>query len=186
MIGGMIAAIKLAHVKNPKPGAPSRYAMFDLEDTAGIMRCILWPEPYTQYGEFVQAEAIVVIRGAIDKRPGSEEANLIVNEVIPREQLEARYTRGVKIRVVEDEHGLKKLEQLHEILRGYPGDAELQLVLGLADGAQVACRCDRFKVAIHDEMRRRVEELLGPGHFRLITAPPQVNARGNGKRRAGQ
>ena len=29
----MIAAIKLAHTKNPKPGSPSRYAMFDLEDT---------------------------------------------------------------------------------------------------------------------------------------------------------
>ena len=38
MIGGMIASIKHSHTKNPKPGDPSRYAMFDLEDTEGIMR----------------------------------------------------------------------------------------------------------------------------------------------------
>ena len=37
MLGGMIASIKHSHTKNPKPGAPSRYAMFDLEDTEGIM-----------------------------------------------------------------------------------------------------------------------------------------------------
>ena len=59
----MISAVKLAHIKNPKPGEPSRYAMFDLEDTAGILRCILWPKLFVQYGELVQAEAIVVIRG---------------------------------------------------------------------------------------------------------------------------
>jgi DNA polymerase-3 subunit alpha len=172
MLGGMIAAIKQAHIKTPKPGAPSRYAMFDLEDTEGIMRCILWPEGFVQFGELVQPEAIVVIRGSIDKRPGSEDANLIVNEIIPRDQLEARYTRGAKIRVLESEHGLKKLEMLHEILRGYPGSAELQLIVGLADGGQVSCRCDGLKIRIDPEMRRRVDELLGPGHFRLITAPP--------------
>ena len=38
MLGGILSAIKLAHTKNPKPGSPSRYAMFDLEDTEGIMR----------------------------------------------------------------------------------------------------------------------------------------------------
>ena len=39
VLGGMLSAIKLSHTKNPKPGSPSRYAMFDLEDSEGIMRC---------------------------------------------------------------------------------------------------------------------------------------------------
>ena len=46
--------------------------------------------------ELIQPDAIVVVRGAIDKRPGSEEANLIVNEIIPLDDLAARYTRGVR------------------------------------------------------------------------------------------
>jgi DNA polymerase-3 subunit alpha len=183
MIGGMISAIKLAHVKNPKPGEPSRYAMFDLEDTDGIMRCILWPSSYVQFGELVVSESIVVIRGAIDKRPGSDDANLIVNEIIPREQLEGRYTRGIRVRVLEAEHGAKTLDTLHEILRGYPGQSELQLVLGLADGSQVSCHCDSFKIRVDPELRRRVDELLGPGNLRLITAAPTLSPRSNGKGR---
>ncbi|MEN6452535.1 MAG: DNA polymerase III subunit alpha [Thermoguttaceae bacterium] len=171
MLGGMLAAIKFSHTKNPKPGAPSRYAMFDLEDTAGMMRCIVWPDLFARCEELIKPDAIVAIRGAIDKRPGSEEANLIVNEVIPLEELASRCTRGVRIRVIEEEETPRTLDALHEILRGYPGQCELQLVLCLRDGSRVECRCDGLHVAVAPQMRSRVDQLLGPGNVRLLTAP---------------
>ncbi len=136
MLGGMIASIKHSHTKNPKPGSPSRYAMFDLEDTEGIMRCICWPEQFAQFGELIQPDAICVLGGAIDKRPGSEEANFIVNEVIPLGDLEARYTRGIRIRLIEETHGVKKLEMLHEILRGYRGEVPLRAFARLVRRAE--------------------------------------------------
>jgi DNA polymerase III subunit alpha len=185
MLGGILSAIKLAHTKNPKPGSPSRYAMFDLEDTAGIMRCIVWPEQFAQFEELIKADAILVLRGAIDKRPGSEEANLIVNEVIPLDALAARYTRGVRIRVIESAHGPQTLEGLHEILRGYPGPCDLELTICLADGSRVACKCDSMRLSVNPEMQSRVDQLLGPGNLRLLTSPPSatVPARGNGRSR---
>ena len=183
MIGGMIASIKHSHTKNPKPGNPSRYAMFDLEDTEGIMRCICWPEQFAQFGDLIQSETICVLRGVIDKRAGSEEANMIVNEVIPIDELEARYTRGIRVRVMEEAHGVKKLEMLYEILRGYPGECPFELLLWLADGRKISCHCDNFRMANNAEMRGRVEELLGAENFRLITAKPTV---GNGSRDNGR
>src|SRR3989337_3053105 len=107
--------------------------MLDLEDAAGTIRCIVWPDQFVIYEERIKSDAIVVVRGAVDKRPGSEEANLIVGEIIPLEDLASRCTRGVMIRVLEEGHGPHKLEQLHEILRCYPGNGELQLMLCLAD-----------------------------------------------------
>ena len=73
------------------------------------------------------------------------------------------------------EHGPQKLEQLYEILRGYPGHVELQLQLCLADGTKVECTCDRLKLSVNPEMRSRIDDLLGPDHFRLITAAPAPN-----------
>ncbi|MGW8257394.1 MAG: DNA polymerase III subunit alpha, partial [Thermoguttaceae bacterium] len=122
MLGGMLSAITIKHSKRADPGRPSRFAMFDLEDAEGSIRCICWPEQYLNYEPLVNTEAILVIRGTIDKRPGADEANLIVNEIIPLEDLPARYTRGVKIRFLEQAHGAEKMLQLHEILRGYPGN----------------------------------------------------------------
>lgn len=182
MLGGMISAIKLSHTKNPKPGSPSRYAMFDLEDTAGIMRTIVWPEQFAQYEEFIKPDAVVVLRGVIDKRPGSEEANFIVNEVIPLDNLAARYTRGVRIRVIESAHGPKTLEGLHEILRGYPGNCELELAVCLTDGSRITCKSDTIRLAVNPEMQARVDQLLGPGNLRLLTASPTPSAnRPNGR-----
>jgi hypothetical protein len=76
---------------------------------------------------------------------------------------------------------VKKLEMLHEILRGYPGDSQFELVLCLADGRKVSCRCETFRIANNAEMRSRVEELLGADNFRLITARPSA---GNGRGRS--
>ena len=170
LMGGMLSSIKMAHTKNPKPGRPSRYAMFDLEDHDGIMRCIVWPEQFAECGELVQPDAILFVRGAIDKRPGSENVNLIVNELITLEDAPGRCTQGISVRVIEKQHGQKGLEQLYEILRGYPGQCPVQLHLYLEDGRQVACRCNKLRVEVNHEMRRRVEELLGPGHFRMMAA----------------
>jgi len=183
VLGGMLAAIKFSNTKNPKPGSPTRYAMFDLEDSDGIMRCILWPEAFAKYGEAVCPDAIVVVQGTIDKRPGSEEANVIVREVIPIDKIDARYTRGMVVRIGETSHGQKGLEQLYEILRGYPGKAELQLMIELADGSRVVCKCNHLSVEITPEMRARVDALLGPGNARLLIAPPNGHARENGRPR---
>ena len=192
MLGGMISSVKLAHTKNPRPGNPTRYAMWDLEDTDGMMRCILWPEQFQQYGEMVKADAILAVLGVVDKR-GGDEANMIVNELVLLEDLPKRFTRGISLRLSESVHGTAGIEQLYEIIRGYPGTCSLQLMICLADGTRVKCPCDKVKVEINQEMRRRVEELLGSENVRLLAAPrasgaaarPNGRSYGGGKRADG-
>jgi DNA polymerase-3 subunit alpha len=188
ILGGMLSAIKFSQTKNARNGSMNtRYAMFDLEDMQGAVRCILWPDDFAQHGHLVQADAILVVRGVVDRRPGSEETNLIVNELIPLDELAGRFTKGIKIRLHEEQHGERALESLYEILRGYPGTCELQMVLCLADGTQAHLKCDRMRVDLNAEMRSRVDALLGPGNLRLIAAPPAPAAArrgGGGQNRA--
>jgi DNA polymerase-3 subunit alpha len=173
IIGGMISSIKFSQTKNPRPGSThTRYAMFDLEDMNGAMRCILWPEEFANHGHLVEADATLVVRGAVDRRPGSEEANVVVNELIPLAELPTRFTRGMMIRVNEAQHAERGLLDLFEILRGYPGNCELQLVVCLADGCRVFMKSDKVRVELNAEMRSRIDALLGPGNVKLIAAPP--------------
>ncbi len=63
LVGGMLAAIKFSHTKNPRPGSEhTKYAMWDLEDLEGITRCIMWPEQFAEFGELVKADAILAVR----------------------------------------------------------------------------------------------------------------------------
>jgi DNA polymerase-3 subunit alpha len=126
------------------------------------------------------------MRARVDKRPGVDEVNLIVDELIPLDDLSARFTSGVLIRVREDPHGIDALAPLREIVRGYPGNKPLRLRLELADGGCVTIDA-KSGVTIDPELRRRVEDLLGVGNFRLQGGAPKstpASHNGNGKRRA--
>lgn len=182
MVGGMISSIKLANTRNPKPGQPSKYANFDLEDLEGNARCILWPDGYATQGEQIVAEAIVVIRATVDKRGGGDEVNLIVNEVIPIAEASTRFTAGMRIHLSEERHPVDTLPRLTEILRGYPGKMEVQLALELVGGEIVHIKSRKHKVEITPELRTRLDDLLGDESHRLIITPPQVK-NGGGERR---
>ncbi|HEX6962924.1 MAG TPA: DNA polymerase III subunit alpha [Lacipirellula sp.] len=180
LLGGMLAAIKFSHTKNPRPGSVhTKYAMWDLEDLDGITRCILWPEQFAEYGSQVVADTIIAVKGKVDRRPGAEETNLIVDELIPLTDLSERYASGVIIRVREREHGERGLEQLREILRGYPGSKKLKLRLDLAAGGQVWLDSKWPGLELNPELRERVDGLLGPGSIAIQTARPTAK-NGNG------
>jgi DNA polymerase-3 subunit alpha len=132
----------------------------------------MWPKEFAQFGHLVEHDAIVVARASVDRRGGGDEANLIINEIIPVADLDARCTRGVMIRVDEQKHGAEALRQLHRISQSYPGDCELQLLLNLADGRRVALTNASMKVDVAPEFRQRVDELLTPGNVRLLTTRP--------------
>lgn len=188
ILGGMIASIKLAHTKNPKPGKPTKYANFDLEDVDGVIRCIQWPDGFAESGELIQADAIMIIRGVLDRRGGGDEANLIVNELIPLDAIGTRFTHGIKIRLTEKDFESQRLKSLKEILRGYPGHCEVQLVVCMEDGTRVYIKSSGVKVEINQQMRNRIDDLFGPGNYQLMTQTPQLNqGRNNGRngRRGG-
>lgn len=173
ILGGMLSSIKLAHTKNPKAGQPSKYANFDLEDMQGNIRCILWPRGFALCGERVQPDAVVLIKGKVDRRGGGDEANLIVDEITPLDELDNKFTHGMRIRLDEAEHDETTVSKVREIVRGYPGSKELHLSMSLQEGETVHFRADKFKVEISPQLRERLDDLLGHGHYKLLMSKPQ-------------
>ena len=174
-MGGMVASVKHSHVKKVRdPGSPTKYVMFDLEDMDGAIRSIQWPKDFAVSGHQIQADAIVVIRGVLDRR-GGDEANLIVNEVIPLEELENRYTSGIKVLLEENNQEGKGLKEVYEIVRGYPGNRDLHLVLRLESGHQVEIKSNRIRVDLQEEMLTRLRQILGKGGIQRILSKPERN-----------
>jgi DNA polymerase-3 subunit alpha len=78
-----------------------------MEDLDGTVRCICWPDGYEQMGQFIEADAVVLIRGAVDRRDGGEECNLICNEVTPLHAADSKFTTGIRIHLDEQKHTLR-------------------------------------------------------------------------------
>ncbi len=173
VLGGMLSAVRFSHTKNPRRGqTETKYAMFDLEDLQGIIRCILWPDSFIHCGQLVDADSMLLVQGTVDRRPGSEEVNVIVSDLIPLSEASQRFTSRVRIQINESKESLKQLESLHEILRHYPGNCALELILCLENGMQVRCNCEDMRVEVNEEMRSRVQDLLGPNHLRTSSSLP--------------
>jgi DNA polymerase III subunit alpha len=134
-------------------------------------------------GNLVVADSILMVRGAIDRR-GGEEANLVVNELIPLDQLDSRYTTGIVVRIDEREHAADMLDKVREVVRSSPGNSELQLALILEDGSRVFLKSHRVRLEVNRDLQDRLDDLLGPGNLQLLTAKPRLNQNGNGQRRA--
>ena len=56
-------------------------------------------------------------------------------------------------------------------------------MLCLADGSKVYMKSAKVRIALDQEMRRRIDDLLGPGNVRAITAPPKPSSEAPPKRR---
>jgi DNA polymerase-3 subunit alpha len=175
VIGGLVAALKLSNTKQARPGSThTRYGMFDLEDMDGLVRSICWPEDYARLGEHLQPDAVVIVAGSIDRRAGSEETNLIVNEIVPIAEAWKVQPRGVTVKLVESEHDSATLDRLADLVRRHPGKAALRLVIDLADGSRVLLDADRDKVQWGPAFHGDLVALLGPG---CVRAPVAIGGR---------
>lgn len=178
MLGGIMSSIKMGHLRNSKEGSPSKFANFDLEDLDGMVRCIMWPNEFDKFGHFVQADATVLVRGSIDRKSatGDEEANLVVNEIIPIQEAEARFTAGLRIHIDEAKHDPDVVSTLREILRGYPGSREVSLLVRILNGELVHMKAHAHRIEIGPELRTRLDDLLGPNSHRLMTVRPTLKS----------
>lgn len=176
-MGGVISSIKLAYVRNPKPGEPSKYANFDLEDLDGITRSIAWPSNYVQCEEIVQPDNIVLIRGRVDRR-GEDEINLIVDEMIPIRDADTKFTSGIHIGFDEAKHDESVILKINEVLRGFPGERDVLFAVKRINGDTVHIKAGKSRVTVNAELRERLDNLLGENSHRLIFSKPKLNSNG--------
>ena len=167
VVGGLVAALKLSNTKQARPGSThTRYAMFDLEDIDGLVRTICWPEEYARLGEWIEPDAVVVVMGSIDRRAGSEETNLVVNDLVPIAEAGSRPVKNLTVKLIDPRHDTTTLDQLADLFRRHPGATPVRLVLELADGRRVLMEADREKVAWSQSLHAELVALLGPGCLR--------------------
>jgi len=151
------------------------------------VRTICWPEDYARLGDSIAPDAVVLVAGSVDRRVGSEETNLVVNELVPLADAWRLPARSLTVRITEGRHGRETIDGLVEVARRHPGKVPLRIVIETAAGARVLMEADAAPVAWTAEMHRDLVAVLGPGCVRaaLALARPRGPRDDGGGRRAG-
>jgi DNA polymerase-3 subunit alpha len=153
VIGGILSSV-LRRVN--KTGVP--WASAVLEDLEGSIEVLFFPQTYAQVALSIAEDAIVVVKGRLDRR--EDVAKLIASDVSVPDLSEG--PRGpVVVSLRKDQCRPPVVERLREILTTHPGTTEvhLQLVLG---GRPTPLRVPGFRVAATPALMGDLKALLGP------------------------
>jgi len=150
-------------VKEITTKSGERMAFVTLEDMAGTVEAVAFPELYKASLLHLVKGAAVMAKGQADV--GEEVVKLLLAEVSPLADIEVRRaSSAVEITIRGADLSDPTLEQLKSLLLKFPGSTPVRLHLQVAPGAQVTIAASPdLTVTANEELRREVEVLLGPG-----------------------
>ena len=155
-IGGMISKAKFTTTR--KTG--EKMAIVSFEDLTGSVETLVFPRTFQKYANLITVDAMLYITGKLNLR--EDLPKLIVEEVIALEEVKAKFTKAIMIRLSTP--GLNKsfLEDLKGILSRHRGKVPVFLNFKEPDGRRISISAGRnYAVKPDDILMKEIENLCG-------------------------
>jgi len=143
------------------------WAQGALEDMAGSVEMLVFPEAYRKLQEKLQLEMPVLIRGGVRIEEGAN-AKLTVNEITPLEEAKVPLPRSLRIRVPLETAPESTVDALHTLCSERRGEAKVLFDLERKGDFMVVMEAQGYNVLPDRHFIARVEELCGRGAVRVI------------------
>jgi len=156
-VGGIVSGLRPLKTKKG-----DRMAVFILDDIAGGLEVVVFPETFGKHGHLIAADAMLLVRGKFEK--DDESARIVAIELQPISLLKERTTREVVIHLQVPSRNT--LEALAELLSRHRGDRRVLLELDVKEngGPDLRVRADvAQRVRPSEKLVEEVEQLCGSG-----------------------
>ncbi len=161
-IGGVVTGLRQLKTRRG-----DRMAVFMLEDEAGKVETVVYPEAFTKFGGLLTSDAMLLVRGKYER--DDESSRLVAAEITPLDSVRERAVREVEITLAGKTLGKDTMRQLVAVLERYPGDRRLAFVVqvnGSGPGLRVRTATSH-RVRPSDHFVRDVEAVCGAGSVLL-------------------
>ena len=144
-----------------------RMCVFMLDDVAGSLEVVVFPETFGKHGSLVEADAMVLVRGKFEK--DDESARIVATELSPIAALKERTTREVVIHLSGRATGRPTFEALAELLTRHRGDRRVFLELDVKSQEKpLRVRSEvAQRVRPSERLVLEVEQICGAGSVEL-------------------
>ena len=161
-VGGIVSGLRPLKTKKG-----DRMAVFMLDDIAGNVEVVVFPETFAKHASLIEADAMLLVRGKFER--DDESARLVATELLPIAALKERTTREVAIHLAVPPHGRSTFEALAELLARHRGDRRVFLELdvkGRENPLRVRSEVAQ-RVKPSESLVTEVEQLCGTGSVEL-------------------
>ena len=143
------------------------YAQAVLEDMAGSIDMLVFPDAYRKLGEKVKLEVPVLIRGGVRIEEGAN-PKLTVNDIQLLEEAKVPLPRSLRIRIPLEKAVETTVDALHTLFEERKGSAKVLFDVERAGDFMVVMEAEGYNVQPDRTFITRVEELCGRGAVRII------------------
>ncbi len=163
----IITAGIITNLKVLKSKRGDFYAQGALEDMAGAVEMLVFPEAYRKLQEKVKLEVPVLIRGGVRIEEGAN-PKLTVNDISPLEDAKVPLPNSLRIRVPLETANESTVDALHTLCALQKGAAKVLFDVERQGDFMVVMEAEGYNVMPDRNFIARVEELCGRGAVRVI------------------
>jgi len=161
------AAGMLTGVKVLKSKKGEMYAQAALEDMAGKIDVLIFPEAYRKLGEKLKLEVPVLVSATVRVEEGGA-PKLALSQITPLEEAKAKLPSSIRIRVPLDSATNGTIDALQSLCVERKGPAKVLFDLERPRDFLVVLEADGYNVQADRAFITRVEELCGRNSVRVI------------------
>src|SRR5437773_1923674 len=147
--------ITILRVLNSKRG--EYYAQGSLEDLAGSIEMLVFPEAYRKLQEKVKMEVPVLVRGGVRIEEGAN-PKLTVNDIVPLEDAKVPLPRSLRIRIPLESASESTVDALHTLCSARKGEAKVLFDVERQGDFMVVMEAGDYNVQPDRTFIARVEE----------------------------
>ncbi len=154
-VGGLIRDIKNLTTKKGDP-----MAVIIMEDIAGTLEVVIFPELYAKCASILHNDTPVIIEGMVKKDERGD--NLIANGVDTLEAARQKYTAEARIMLQSDRVNRQNLEALKKVFYRHHGSCPISLTLRFAGRGEVDLEIPQdFTIKACKEFTAEVNQTMG-------------------------
>jgi DNA polymerase III subunit alpha len=153
-VGGILSGVQR---KVTKQG--NQWAAATLEDLAGAIEVMFFPQTYAAYAASITEDAVVVVKGRVDRR---DDAPKLIAMDLTVPDLSAADAAPFVVSLPVARCVPPVVERLKEVLVTHPGPTEVHLRLRGPERTTIVRLDDRLRVATSPALIGDLKQLLGP------------------------
>jgi DNA polymerase-3 subunit alpha len=165
VMGGMLTQVRYMNTKKARNGN-SRYLRCKLEDFAGSVECVMWPDDFARYKEQPLEDRVCFVKGAVERT--REQPGLILTKLYTVEEVQREFTKAVSISLDLRDHNPLTVDTLARLFRDARGGCPVNIWVRDGAGKLAQLRVsgengvDPNKLSVGE-----LEAVLGPGRVKF-------------------
>ncbi len=155
-VAGILSGVQRRITKQGKA-----WASATIEDLGGAVEVLFFPNTYEVVGQYIAEDAIVVVRGRVDRR--DDTPRIMAMDMSLPDITAPDATKPVVLSLPPSRCTPPLVARLKEVLTSHPGSAEVHLKLLNSGGRSTLLRLGPVRVAPTTALMADLKALLGPG-----------------------